>query len=264
MRPDLPPYDFRNPFQAVTPMRLAVFPKPIHGRMGLDCAILEPDATLADLNAAFAPYADAGEVYKGHLRGAGPCLGCQGGCCTTSIIAPDLLSFRATMDFQGLTAAELAERTLDPEWLARGVVHYRSQPCIFLRDNRCSIYPVRSVICRTFICCDYTPDLEDLVHNSIGAGLAALREFLAGAGVPVPAPDAGVISLAATPYQAEFLRFYTRWALGAGRLEEEGELYPGPGMGNPFCTATGYEQVPLRPFCTAAQWQRLCRSAAAR
>lgn len=244
-------------------MRLAVFPKPLHGRMGLDCAILDPQATLADLNAAFAPYADAGDVHKRHLRSAGPCLGCQGGCCTTSIIAPDLISFRATMAYLGLTAAELADRTVDPEWLARGVVHYRSQPCIFLQDNLCTIYPVRSVICRTFICCDYAPDLEDLVHNSIGAGLAALREFLAAAGVPVPEPDPGVVSLAASPYQAEFLRFYIRWALGSGTLEEQGELRPGPGRGNPFRTAAGYEQVPLRPFCTPTQWQRLCRSATA-
>lgn len=219
-------------------------------------------------------------MYKRHLRGAGSCRGCVGGCCTTSIIAPDVLSFRWTAQRLGLSSAEQVCRFFDAAALGRGELRYRSLPCAFLDpgENICTIYPVRSVICRTFICCDYTPDLEDLVHNVMGGALAALLEQLREEGVLPPAETSPLSAPAAAreaagtrgtrgapaAYENEFSRFYRRWAqAGSGGglfLEERGQVMRVEGRNNPFIGAASYADVPLRPFCTDAQWRRLTRT----
>lgn len=228
-------------------------------RLGLDLVVLDPAATVQDLIDAFAPYATGSPVHKRYLGGPGSCLGCVESCCTVSIIAPDRLSFHATRARLGLTVPEMAARFLDSERLQQGVVHYRSRPCAFLADHLCSIYPERSLICRTFICTDYSPDLEDLIHNAIGAGLQALRHDLLAAGLELPPPAEELVQQAGTEYEREFLRFYIRWSRGYV-LEENGASYPVAGAENPWLKAESYQELPLRAFCTPGQWQRLTRS----
>lgn len=229
-------------------LRVAVFPKELGGRAGLDLVVLEPDATVADLAAALDPFAGEAPVYKRQLRGGGGCAGCRESCCTTSIIAPEPISWRLTAAHLGLTEAELADRCLDPVARAHGVAVYRSFPCTFLRDHLCSIYPVRSLICRLFICCPYTGVLEDLVHHIMGAGAAALRARLAARGLLGPLRPLG-----GAGYAGEFARWYTLWQGG-------GPSGVPAAAANPFHGAETYADLPLRAFCTAEMWRALTRA----
>lgn len=242
-------------------MRLALFPKPVQGRLGLDLLLLEPEASVGDLVDAFQPYAGLeGGIYKRHLRGSGLCRGCVQNCCTTSIVIPDPIGFTTTARRLGLSDGDLLMRHCDPCGLEAGLVRFRSQPCTFLAsDGTCSVYAERGLICRSFICCPYSDDLQDLVHNLLGAGLAALTGRLRKAGL-LPHPDrAALLSLIHQgEYDAEFGRFVRRWILREITPDEE---VPPAWVRNPFETAESYRDLPLAAFATSDGLRRLIRAA---
>lgn len=247
-------------------MRLALYPKELERVTGLDLVILEPGATVQDLADAFQPFAGCeGGIFKRTLKGSGPCRACLNSCCTTSIIAPDPISFDATARGLGLSEAVLLSQRCDPTALAEGVVRLHSYPCTFLgEDGTCTMYDHRSLICRFFICCPYSPGLEDLVHNILGAGLAALVRGLQAQGlVPPTAPSgytAPALHQAMAAYEEEFNRFYRSWVL---RDVDSNETMPPAWYENPFDSARSYGEIPLHPFATAEQWQRLTRGSIA-
>lgn len=242
-------------------MKLALFPKPLHGVLGLDLILLEPDASVGDLAEAFQPYAGLeGGLFKRHLGGCGPCRGCVQNCCTTSIVIPDPIGFAATARRLSLSEAELLLIRCDPLGLEAGVIRFQSRPCTFLAaDGTCSIYADRGLICRSFICCPYSEELQDLVHNILGAGLAALTARLTGAGLLPPPNQAAVESmLRLGEYDAEFGRFVRRWILRETAPVEE---LPPAWLQNPFERAESYRDLPLSAFATAAGLRRLARTA---
>lgn len=121
--------------------------------------------------------------------------------------------------------------------------------CTFLAADRlCSAYPVRSLICRLFICCRYTGLLEDLVHNIMGAGVAALGARLRAAGLLGP-----LRPVHTGGYAGEFARWYALW--------NDGNLAGVPAAaGTPFTAARTYTDLPRRSFCTRESWHLLTRS----
>lgn len=228
-------------------MKVAVFPKPWHNEVGLDAVILEPDATAADLLAAMEPFSDDEEITKPYLPARrGVCRGCPDNCCVRSWIAPDLPAVSALLKSRGLTWTELADRYLDRAAYARGVVRFRSRPCIFLVDNCCQVYEDRPAICRFFVCSPLTAELEDLGHRIIGVGLAALIQTFSRSGLLPEKPDLLPIiewhNKSTDLYEQEFLRFY---------LDSLGRQAP---------ERFSYAQVLLKDLCNPGQWQTLTRS----
>lgn len=245
-------------------MRLALFPKQEEGVTGLGLVVLEPDATVQDLADAFQPYAGCeGSVYKRKLKGSGGCRACVDSCCTTSVIAPDPISFDRTANFLKLEPHELLDQRCDPAARVAGVVRLQSFPCTFLGDDgTCTIYDQRSLICRFFICCPYSPDLSDLVHNILGAGLAALADRLKADGLLTSQPSLSDLTnspnLGRTQYEQEFCRFYQLWV---ARGSQVGAEMPPAWHDNPFRNVEAYDALPLYQFATASQWRRLTRGA---
>lgn len=241
-------------------MRLVLQPKQIDRLTGLDLIILEPDATLQDLVDAIQPYAGcAGDLHKLQLRGPGDCKGCVNNCCNTSIIAPDPIGFHRMARRTGLSAEAFLADRFDPEGLAHGVVRLHSYPCTFLSADRiCTIYEDRALICRLFLCCPISPALENLLQNALGAGLASLAHRLREQGLLGDLHPDGYRSdnLAAASYEAAFDRYYRRWV---GREAAEGEELPPAWEANPFDSASGYQEIPLWAFATAADWRELTR-----
>ncbi len=237
-------------------MKVVLQPKRINQLTGLDLIILEPDASLQDLIDAMQPFAGwHGGLYKLQLRGPGECRGCSNSCCSTSPIAPDPIGFAAIRGAHGLTNAELLARYCDPDDRARGLVRFRSYPCTFLSpDGLCTVYEHRPLVCRLFICCTLSPALENLIHNGLGAGLAALSRQMA----PL-APPGAIISRGGqvgSKQAAEFDRFHRLWVRG---IMTEGDELPPAWHRNPFADAAAYAEIPLWSLVTAGDWSELTR-----
>lgn|GEM_PF-3933996 len=239
-------------------MRLVLQPKRMSGRIGLDLVILEPDATLQDLIQALQPFAEChGEVYKLQLKGPGQCRGCVDSCCTTSIIAPDSVGFSAVASALGLTESEFLAAHCDPVHLERGQVRFYSRPCEFLSaDGLCTIYQVRPLVCRLFICCTLSPALEALLQNALGASLAATvhhltgHELLAHFAHPTPGAESDV----------GFERLYATWVVHA---PTGNEVQVPAWHENPFLGAGSYAEIPLWSLVTSDDWHELTRGALA-
>lgn len=229
--------------------------------MGLDLLLLDPTASVADLMEAFEPYAGVeGALHKRHLGRSAPCCGCRQNCCTTSIVIPDPIAFAAVARRLALDEAELLRSHCDHETSAAGVPSLVSRPCTFLApDDTCSIYRDRSLICRAFICCPYTEPLQDLIHNILGAGLAALTARLHAAELLPPVSGESLAAIySQSAYHAEFSRFLSRWIR---RETHPGDDLPPAWYVNPFQTARTYHDLPLAAFLPPPALSRLTRSA---
>jgi hypothetical protein len=59
-----------------------------------------------------------------------------------------------------------------------GLLRMQPDPCIFLQDNVCTIYPLRSLICRFYLCCKVAGDTEQLIYSLSWTGAAATQLFV--------------------------------------------------------------------------------------
>ncbi|MGE5654542.1 MAG: YkgJ family cysteine cluster protein [Bacillota bacterium] len=226
--------------------RLVVFTKQINGLTGLDLCILDEEATVADLVDALAPMSEDPTVHKSyHPQHRGSCCGCKDNCCTHSLIAPDLKSLSSLAALKGYALDEIVQQTCEPQARKRGYLVLRSFPCLFLDNDRCTIYPYRPLICRLFICTQLTDAFQELIFRVLGRGISELHAALLKQETVLPwqpLPDIGGDREA--DYRAEFARFYRRSVQqSAFTLEEPG----------------AYHRWKLRDLCDDAQWRILTR-----
>lgn len=198
------------------------------GQTGLGIRVSLP-ATVQDLLDAWQPLCDDQTIFKQYARdNHALCKGCQRNCCHTAYVIPDLVSFRKMAAFTGLEPAEFVTRYFQAEKLAVGLLRMIPEPCIFLRDNICSIYPVRSLICRFYLCTPLLGQTEQLIYKIAWSGAAATQ---------VCAERQGLIS-AAQPGASSFDRLFL------GLLDEYRHT---PGVAS-FLAAAEYSDISLHHF----------------
>lgn len=161
------------------------------GQAGLGIKVILP-ATVQDLLAAWQPLCDDQAIFKQYARGHHAlCKGCQRNCCATAYVIPDLVSFRHMAEMMGMAYDDFVARYFQAEKLAVGLLRMVPEPCIFLQDNICSIYPVRSLICRFYLCTPLLGQTEQLIYKIAWSGAAATQIFARQQGlVPEPGPGA--------------------------------------------------------------------------
>jgi Fe-S-cluster containining protein len=144
----------------------------------------EDSANLQDLLDVWQPLCDDRSIYKRYApSNFSQCKGCQVNCCNTAYVIPDLVSFRRMADLINLSYAEFIAQYFEMDKLQAGLLRMKPNPCVFLQDNICTIYPARSLICRFYICTSLLPDTEELIYKIAWSGSAATQLFAEAKGL---------------------------------------------------------------------------------
>lgn len=220
------------------------------GEPELEVVELSERASVTDLLKAIQTATDDQDIYKPRLKGQyGVCAGCKDNCCRQHDITPDYLAVQEIATHLSLSFSEFAVQWLDlsaenpfPRW--------KKHPCPFLKNDLCSIYEQRALICRLYLCTPMGEDLEQIRAAVSYMGEGALRLRLVEEGL---APKAWTYRALADALR-ERLRegTFTREQYET-HLEQ---LYLMTER-NPFLTATSYEQIALRDCCPDTLWYRL-------
>ncbi|NLU50078.1 MAG: YkgJ family cysteine cluster protein [Syntrophomonadaceae bacterium] len=211
--------------------RVRVYKGQENGKLGVGVKVLDEQATLADLLEAWQPLCDDTGIYKAYAAGNyAACKGCQVNCCKQAYVVPDLVALLKISSYLKISPAEFARDYLDTDKLALGIPRLRTSPCIFLREGVCSIYPVRTLICRFYLCTHILGETEELIYSITMAGMVATQAYLAQLGlVDLEAQAQGI-----TSYEQSFLRFF--------------DEYRDTGMVEAFLLARDYAGIPLQLF----------------
>ena len=197
---------------------------------GLRVRVKDNNATLQDLLDAWQPLCDDERLYKLYAEGQhGVCRACTVNCCNTAYVIPDLIAFKKMAACLQLDHRRFIADYFDREKVAAGLLRMRPDPCIFLKDNICTVYPFRSLICRFYLCSNMQGDCEQLIYSVAWAGSAALQIFAEQNQLIDPAPQAGLSS---------FDQMFKR-------LVEEYRYTP---QVKHFLHAGDYSDIPLAPF----------------
>jgi hypothetical protein len=208
--------------------KLKVYKTMEHGKLGLGVKVVDEEATLADLLAAWEPLADDPGVNKIYSNQEGACRGCINNCCNSAYVIPDLIAFRAMCRVCGCTPGQFLDRYFHPQALKIGIPRIKSGPCTFLQERICSIYSERSLICRFYLCASLLGETEELVYSIATTGIAALYLWLENESLLNASPS-GMTS-------------FERMLLDTISQYRE---HPGT---QAFLQARGYHEILLQPF----------------
>lgn len=201
-----------------------------NGKSGIGVKVRDKDANLADLLDAWQPLCDDTNLYKLYAAGNyAECKACTVNCCNTAYVIPDLIAFRKMADNAGLDYEQFIKTYFQPEKLDIGLLRMKPNPCIFLKNDICSIYPWRSLICRFYICSNILGDTEQLIYSLTWTGITATQLFAAEKGL-LPIDDGAGMS---------------SFDLMFKKLIDEYRNHPGVDL---FMKAREYNQIPLLPF----------------
>jgi len=213
--------------------KLGIYQTVEDGIVKLGLKVWDQTANLADLLECWQPLCDDESIFKTYGQDHhAACKGCPNNCCNTAYVIPDLISFKKMAANLHITESEFVQGWFQPDKLALGLLKIKSEPCIFLQEGICSIYPLRSLICRFYICTDLTPDTEQLIYSIAWSGAAATQIYARQQGyLPAPAPQG----------YTSFDRFFVEL------VETYQEL---PGV-KAFFWADNYQDIPLHYFLPA-------------
>lgn len=210
--------------------KLEVYQTSENGIVKLGLKVWDRTASLADLLECWQPLCDDETIFKAYGQGHhAACKGCPNNCCNTAYVIPDLISFRKIAANLHISEPQFVQDWFEPDKLALGLLKLKANPCIFLQEGICSIYPLRSLICRFYICTELTPDTEQLIYFIAWSGAAATQIYARQQGY-LPAP-------AASGYTS-FDRFFIELADACQDL---------PGV-KAFFAADDYRDIPLEYF----------------
>lgn len=192
------------------------------------------EGSVQDLLDLWQALCDDSELFKYYAAGNyASCRGCLHNCCNTAYVIPDLISFKKMAAHLHLSYREfLSAKYFEAEKLGAGIIRMKPNPCVFLRDNICSIYPLRSLICRFYICCQLMGDCEQLIYSISWSGSAATQLF---------AEQAGLISKMGNGALSSFDQMFKK-------LLEEYRYDPRVQL---FLQADDYRDIPLAAFAPA-------------
>ncbi len=220
------------------------------GEAQLVLCALNQTATVADLLEAMQLATDDANLLKPRLQTRyGVCAGCRANCCHHYDVTPDYLSVRRLADQQQLDLTAFAQKWLDlsenlpfPQW--------KKHPCPFLKDELCTIYQERALICRLYLCTPMGDSLEKLRCAVSLMGEGALRLMLVRAEI---APKGWCYRAL-----ADDLKLRLRQGnLTRVHYEDEMEQLHIMTERNPFLLAADYSEIRLADCCTDDFWATL-------
>lgn len=195
--------------------------------------INDNSANLADLLDTWQVLADNPEVFKLYQEdNHGTCKGCRANCCSNPYIIPDLISFKKTAALLKMDYESFTRTYFEKDKLGVGLMRLKSNPCVFLQNNMCSIYPYRSLICRFYLCSNIMGDTEELIYKIAWTGIAATQVF---------AEERKLFHYDNNLGHSSFDRMFFK-------LIEEYRYKPELKL---FFTAQDYTEIPLKPFLKA-------------
>jgi Fe-S-cluster containining protein len=203
-----------------------------NGTLGIGIKV-NGHATVQDLLDVWQPLCDDQSLYKQYAEdNYALCKGCQLNCCNTAYVIPDLISFKKMASSLELDHADFITQYFHREKTGLGILRLQPNPCVFLKNNICSIYNVRSLICRFYLCSHLLGDTEELIYKIAWTGAAATLVF---------AEENGLIPGAGTGALSSFDRHFVH-------LLEEYRSSKGVEV---FLQAQDYLDVPLQYFMPA-------------
>ncbi len=213
---------------AGTAKKIEVYNAVENGTLGVGVRV-KKTASVQDLLDAWQPLCDDQSLFKQYAAGNyALCKGCQLNCCSTAYVIPDLISFKKMAAHLNLDWVAFLSKYFQQEKLSVGLLRLKPNPCIFLKNNICSVYPVRSLICRFYLCSHLLGDTEQLLYRIAWSGAAATQ---------IIAEESGLINrrdLGCTSFDLLFIRL----------LEE----YRGDKGVESFLKADNYADISLKHF----------------
>lgn len=190
---------------------------------------IDSNASLNDLLAAWQPLCDEsayGKKYASDPKQS--CRACTHNCCDTAYVIPDLIAFKKMARHLECDFEFLVDNYFQPEKRRIGLLRMLPNPCVFLKDKLCSIYPIRSLICRFYLCATLRGDAEQLIYHISSLGMAATHVFARQQGV------LGEKRGSTSSMDRLFLELF--------------EKYASDPLLQYFLSAEEYEDIPLHPF----------------
>lgn len=175
--------------------KIEVYTSLENGKTLLGVKVNDPAASLQDLLDTWQPLCDDTIIHKAYAPGFHDvCKGCQVNCCDTAYVIPDLIAFKKIARYLGLDYKDFIKHYFQQEKLAAGLLRLVPNPCIFLQNKICSIYDIRTLICRFYICTPLAGETEELVYKISWAGGAATQLYAEQQGLIQKDPQAGLSS----------------------------------------------------------------------
>lgn len=201
-----------------------------NGIVKLGVLINDPAASVDDLLEAWQPLCDDEQIYKTYgADNHSVCRGCATNCCNTAYVIPDLISFKRMAAWLGQNERSFVEGWFQPDKREVGLLRMKPDPCIFLQERVCSIYPVRSLICRFYLCTPLLGDTEQLIYSIAWSGAAATQIYARQQGYLPTQPESG-----STSFDRLFME-----------MLKEYSGHPGIEL---FMSADDYKDIPLSVF----------------
>jgi len=210
--------------------KIEVYPSQENGKLVMGVNVEDKTASLQDLLDIWQPLCDDTLIHKEYAPGFhNVCKGCSVNCCDTAYVIPDIIAFKKISRQLGLNHKEFIQNYFQQEKLAAGLLRLEPNPCIFLKQKICSIYELRSLICRFYICTPLQGETEELIYKISWAG---------GAATQVYAESQGLLAKEQTASLSSFdMLFYNL-------LDD----YRNTRMVQAFLQADDYRDVPLELF----------------
>ncbi len=200
------------------------------GEVCLKVSINDSLASIADLLEAWQPFCMDANIYKAYAPGNhNDCKGCLINCCETAFLIPDLIAFKKICTFTKQDERTFIHDCFDCNKTHLGLLRLKSNPCIFLKNKVCSIYDVRSLMCRFYLCTNLASDTEQLLYTIAGVGCAATQVYALNNSLLPPSNDSG-----STSFDRLFINLFRNY-------ENDPRI-------NLFLESDEYHQIPLAPF----------------
>ncbi|MBP1762569.1 MAG: hypothetical protein H6Q64_2111 [Firmicutes bacterium] len=201
-----------------------------HGKILLGIKMEDESASLQDLLDAWQPLCDDTLIHKEYAAAFhDACKACQVNCCNTAYVIPDLIAFKKIAAHLTIGYPDFIRQYFQQDKLAAGLLRLSPDPCIFLQERICSIYELRSLICRFYICTPLHGETEELIYKISWAGGAATQVF---------AEQQGLLNQTGNSSRSSFDLLFLNL------LEE----YRHTKMVEAFLLAENYADIPLKLF----------------
>ncbi|WP_242848829.1 YkgJ family cysteine cluster protein [Syntrophomonas palmitatica] len=201
-----------------------------NGQNLLNIEVIDISATVADLLQVWQPLCDDEKIVKLYAEGGhASCRACKVNCCNTAYVIPDLVAFRKMAAGLNYDYHEFIDDYCQTQKRELGLLRLKPNPCVFLREDICTIYPLRSLICRFYICTPLTGSTEQLIYEIAWTGAAATCIF---------AEEKGLLR---TDSKGGFSSFDLLFK----QLVDDYRSHPGVEL---FLRAADYDDIPLAPF----------------